>query len=623
MTFQDLILKLQSYWAKQGCILAQGYDLEVGAGTMNPATFLRVLGPEPWKVAYVEPSRRPADGRFGDNPNRLFQHHQFQVILKPNPPDTQDLYLGSLRAIGIDPRAHDIRFVEDDWESPTLGAWGLGWEVWCDGMEITQYTYFQQAGGFEVKPVAAELTYGLERIAMYLQDVENVFDVEWVKGVKYREVFHRNEVEMSEYAFRAERPEDALRPVRRLRGGVQAAHRGPAAAAGLRPLPQVLPHLQHARRPRRHQRHRARRLHRPRARAGAPVRHGATWPRGRPSDSPCCRPGSARRRSRQRARPAKRPRPDSRRRAWRTFFSRSAPRRSRRASRRRRCSSWPRTCRRRSTTPASAHGEVRRWGRRGGSPSGRATWQRRQGDAISQALGPPVAQAFDAAGNPTPAAAGFARSQGVEVAALERVETPKGLRLAVTKVEKGRKAEQVVPAILERLVAGLRFKKAMRSRSDEVTFARPVRWMVALLGGRPVTVRHGDVKQRPDHLRPRFLAPRAIPLSGTPEDYVARLRKALRRRRPRRAAGRGGEGARPGRPQGRGQRSVPTSRCVEQVTWLVEHPTGIAGSFEKSNLELPPEVVVSEMRNHQRYFAVSRRARGGSPTASWPSPARR
>jgi glycyl-tRNA synthetase alpha chain len=204
--FQDLILELQTYWASRNCILMQGYDQEVGAGTMNPATFLRVLGPEPWSVAYVEPSRRPADGRFGENPNRLYQHHQFQVILKPNPPDVQDLYLGSLKAIGIDPRDHDIRFVEDDWESPTLGAWGLGWEVWCDGMEITQYTYFQQAGGFEIRPVAAELTYGLERIAMYLQDVENVFDVEWVKGVKYREVFHRNEVEMSEYSLRASDP---------------------------------------------------------------------------------------------------------------------------------------------------------------------------------------------------------------------------------------------------------------------------------------------------------------------------------------------------------------------------------------------------------------------------------
>ena len=202
MTFQDLILKLQSYWAKQGCILTQGYDLEVGAGTMNPATFLRVLGPEPWSVAYVEPSRRPADGRFGDNPNRLFQHHQFQVILKPNPPDTQELYLGSLKAIGIDPREHDIRFVEDDWESPTLGAWGLGWEVWCDGMEVTQFTYFQQVGGFECRPVTGELTYGLERLAMYIQGVDNVFDLAFNgAGVTYGDIFLENEREMPRYHF--------------------------------------------------------------------------------------------------------------------------------------------------------------------------------------------------------------------------------------------------------------------------------------------------------------------------------------------------------------------------------------------------------------------------------------
>jgi glycyl-tRNA synthetase alpha chain len=201
MYFQDLILSLQTHWAKLGCIVMQSYDLEVGAGTMAPSTFLRALGPEPWNVAYVQPSRRPADGRFGENPNRLFQHHQFQVILKPAPKNVQELYLDSIRAFGIDPLAHDIRFVEDDWESPTLGAWGLGWEVWCDGMEITQFTYFQQCGGFDCKPVAAELTYGLERIAMYLQGVENVFDVEWVKGVKYREVFHANEVEMSKYAM--------------------------------------------------------------------------------------------------------------------------------------------------------------------------------------------------------------------------------------------------------------------------------------------------------------------------------------------------------------------------------------------------------------------------------------
>jgi glycyl-tRNA synthetase alpha chain len=206
LSFQDLILTLHRYWSAQGCVLLQPYDMEMGAGTFHPATVLRALGPNPWKAAYVQPSRRPTDGRYGENPNRLGHYYQYQVVLKPSPPDLQQLYLGSLAEIGIDPLKHDIRFVEDDWESPTLGAWGLGWEVWCDGMEITQFTYFQQAGGFEVKPVAAELTYGLERIAMYLQDVENVFDVEWVKGVKYREVFHRNEVEMSVYSFRASDP---------------------------------------------------------------------------------------------------------------------------------------------------------------------------------------------------------------------------------------------------------------------------------------------------------------------------------------------------------------------------------------------------------------------------------
>ncbi|GAC1607006.1 MAG: glycine--tRNA ligase subunit alpha [Myxococcales bacterium] len=204
--FQSLLLGLQEYWAARGCAILQGYDLEVGAGTMNPATFLRVLGPEPWSVAYVEPSRRPADGRFGENPNRLFQHHQYQVILKPSPKDVQDVYLGSLSAIGISPKDHDLRFVEDDWESPTLGAWGLGWEVWCDGMEVTQFTYFQQAGGFECRPVAAELTYGLERIAMYLQGVDNVYDLKWVGDLTYGEVFHQNEVEQSTYSFQASDP---------------------------------------------------------------------------------------------------------------------------------------------------------------------------------------------------------------------------------------------------------------------------------------------------------------------------------------------------------------------------------------------------------------------------------
>lgn len=201
LSFQDLILTLQRYWGEKGCVLLQPHDFPMGAGTFAPATFLRALGPEPWKAAYVQPCRRPGDARYGDNPNRLGHYYQFQVVLKPSPEDAQALYLGSLEAIGIDPRQHDIRFVEDDWESPTLGAWGLGWEVWCDGMEVTQFTYFQQVGGHACKPVTCELTYGLERLAMYLQDVDDVYDLTWVDGVTYRDVFHRNEVEQSRYNF--------------------------------------------------------------------------------------------------------------------------------------------------------------------------------------------------------------------------------------------------------------------------------------------------------------------------------------------------------------------------------------------------------------------------------------
>ncbi len=201
MNFQNLILSLQNYWAEQGCIIQQPYDIEKGAGTFNPATFLRALGPEPWNVAYVEPSRRPTDGRYGENPNRLQHYYQFQVILKPSPQNIQDLYLNSLKSFGIDPLAHDIRFVEDNWEGPTLGAWGLGWEVWLDGMEITQFTYFQQCGGLDLKPISGEITYGCERIAMYLQGVDNVYDLEWTDGIKYGDIHHQTEVEFSHYNF--------------------------------------------------------------------------------------------------------------------------------------------------------------------------------------------------------------------------------------------------------------------------------------------------------------------------------------------------------------------------------------------------------------------------------------
>ncbi len=201
ITIQDMILTLQKFWSSQGCMLMQSYDTEKGAGTMSPYTFLRAIGPEPWNAAYVEPSRRPADGRYGENPNRLYQHHQFQVIMKPSPENIQELYLASLKLLGIDPLEHDIRFVEDNWENPSMGCAGVGWEVWLDGMEITQFTYFQQVGGLECHPVTSEITYGIERLASYIQEVESVYDLEWKTGVKYGEIFIQPEYEHSKYSF--------------------------------------------------------------------------------------------------------------------------------------------------------------------------------------------------------------------------------------------------------------------------------------------------------------------------------------------------------------------------------------------------------------------------------------
>jgi glycyl-tRNA synthetase alpha chain len=211
LTFQQLILRLNEFWDRQGCVLLQPYDMEVGAGTFHTATFLRAIGPEPWNAAYVQPSRRPKDGRYGENPNRLQHYYQYQVVMKPSPADIQDRYLASLAALGIDAREHDIRFVEDDWESPTLGAWGLGWEVWLDGMEVTQFTYFQEVGSLACKPVLGEITYGLERLAMYLQGKESIYDLVWTPGVSYGDVYHQNEVEQSRYNFELSNPEMLFR----------------------------------------------------------------------------------------------------------------------------------------------------------------------------------------------------------------------------------------------------------------------------------------------------------------------------------------------------------------------------------------------------------------------------
>ena len=289
MTFQEIILALSAYWAEQGCVLLQPYDTEVGAGTFHPATTLRSLGPDAWYTAYVQPSRRPTDGRYGENPNRLQHYYQYQVILKPSPDDVLDLYFDSLRAIGIEPSEHDVRLVEDDWESPTLGAWGLGWEVWLNGMEVTQFTYFQQVGGFECRPVPAEITYGLERLAMYIQGVDSVYDLVWSRRpdgatFTYGDVFLRNEQQYSAYNFEVADVEMLLG----LFGTYEAECRRDAGrrvrAPGLRLRAQVLPRLQPARRSRRHLGDRASGLHPARSRARKGVLSGLRRPRrpGRP-----------------------------------------------------------------------------------------------------------------------------------------------------------------------------------------------------------------------------------------------------------------------------------------------------------------------------------------------------
>ena len=275
-SFQQIILTLQDYWDRQGCALLQPYDMEVGAGTSHTATFLRALGPEPWKAAYVQPSRRPKDGRYGENPNRLQHYYQYQVVLKPAPANILELYLGSLEALGFDLKSNDVRFVEDDWENPTLGCWGLGWEVWLNGMEVTQFTYFQQVGGIDCKPITGEITYGLERLAMYIQGVESLFDLQWADGISYRDVYHQNEVEQSAYNFEHSDVEFLLHGLRRARAAEQAPDGQPAGAAGLRAAAEGGAHLQPAGCARRHQRHRARRLHRPHPQPGA--RRGAELP---------------------------------------------------------------------------------------------------------------------------------------------------------------------------------------------------------------------------------------------------------------------------------------------------------------------------------------------------------
>ena len=473
-TFQDLILTLQRYWAEQGCVLLQPYDMEVGAGTFHTATFLRALGPEPWNAAYVQPSRRPTDGRYGDNPFRLQHYYQFQVVMKPSPDDFIDRYLGSLVALGIDPLIHDIRFVEDNWESPTLGAWGLGWEVWLNGMEVTQFTYFQQAGGLDCRPVMGEITYGLERLAMYLQGVESVFDLLWTDGpagrVTYGDVFHQNEVEQSAFNFEHADTASLFAEFDQREKNCTAPARGRPAAARLRADAEGLARLQPARCAKGDLGHRAAALHPARARARAGRRRRVLRePRGArlsAAASADCPLGA----------------PMTRHDFLVEIGTEEMPPKS-----------------------LLALGEAFRDGvvaglEAAGLSHGAAhayfTPRRlavlvlklleRQPEQRIERRGPPVSAAFDAAGKPTRAAAAFAESCGVKVDELTRIKDNKGEFLFCRTTRAGEQASKLLPGIVRAALDALPIARRMRWGAGDVQFVRPVHWVVMLHGDQVV-----------------------------------------------------------------------------------------------------------------------------------------
>ncbi|WP_326521707.1 glycine--tRNA ligase [Saccharothrix longispora] len=597
-TMQDALLALQRYWTERGCLVVQPFNTEVGAGTANPATMLRVLGPEPWRVGYVEPSVRPDDARYGENPNRLQTHTQFQVILKPDPGNPQELYLGSLEALGVDVRAHDIRFVEDNWASPALGAWGLGWEVWLDGLEITQFTYFQQAGGLVLDPVSVEITYGIERIVMALQGVAHFKDIAYSDGVSYGEVFGQAEYEMSryylddadveankrmfdEYAAEAGRLLDARLPVPAYvqvlkcshtfnvldaRGAISTTERAKAFGQ-------------------------MRTLTRRAAQLWAERREELGHPLG---VVPALPPAAA---------PTPLPTASAPAALLFEIGVEEMPHLDVTAT-----ALWVREA---LTAKLAAtrlgHGEVK----------GHATPRRiialvddvqpAEPDAERTVRGPRASAAFDADGNPTKAGQGFARGQGVDVADLVRVDVDGVEHVAVVRTEVGRDAVVVLGEVLAQLVAELRSEKNMRWRDPGLSFSRPVRWLLAKLGevDVPVAVSSllggGTTRVRRTAATPEVAVPSA---EGYLEFLAAHgiVADAAERRR-RIVADATGLAASVGGV-------VDFDGVLDEVTNLVEEPRAILGSFEERYLELPAQILTTVMRKHQRYLPV--RAADGS-----------
>ena len=603
-TFQDLIFALQRYWSEQGCVILQPYDMEMGAGTFHTATFLRAIGPEPWSAAYVQPSRRPTDGRYGENPFRLQHYYQFQVVIKPSPLDILDLYLGSLRALGFDPLVHDIRFVEDNWESPTLGAWGLGWEVWLNGMEITQFTYFQQVGGLDCRPVTGEITYGLERLAMYLQGVESIYDIVWTDGpqgrVTYGDVYHQNEVEQSAYNFEKADVEVLFR---HFDEHEKACNYLLAAELTLPAYEQVLKashtfNLLDARRAisvTERQRYilRVRTL----ARAVAQSYYASREALGFPLLAGAPRVEAAP------AAPAPAPAAAAAASGRQDFLVEIGTEELPPEALHELENAFREGVRTGLEQAGLAHGEIRSFA----TPRRLAVLVKRlaarQPDQDVKRRGPPVSAAFDSAGQPTRAALAFAESCGTSVEALQQLDEGKGRFLFYVGTRPGAATTELLPGIVQKSLDALPIPKRMRWGSGEAEFVRPVHWIVMLFGREVIPAVLLDTPAGNLTRGHRFLAPKPLRISS-PSSYARVLRERgrviadfdERRARVRELV--------VAKATELGGRAVFDDELLDEVTSLVEWPVVVAGRFEERFLELPREVLISTLQEHQRYFPI-------------------
>ena len=598
MKYQELLFALQKFWADKGCILAEPYDVEKGAGTMNPFTFLRVLGPETWNVVYTEPSRRPADGRYGDNPNRLYQHHQLQLIMKPSPDNIQELYLESLAAIGIEAEKHDIRFVEDNWESPTLGAWGLGWEVWLDGMEITQFTYFQQVGSQDVKPVAVEITYGLERLAMYIQGVENVYDVEWAEGVTYGDVFHQNEFEQSSYAFDLsdenllfelfEKYEaEAIRVIKLgyvhpaydyvlkcshtfnlldARGAISVSERT-AFIGRVRKLARMCAEVYLKQREK---------LGYPLLKTFREIENEGNRELVKEINNTTslipCSPNSL----------------------LLEIGTEEIPAHAMPAI----LNQLKELAEKNLKEARIDFGEVKTLG----TPRRLALLVNdvasNQVDVEEEKRGASAKIAFDKVGKPTKAAIGFANKNKVRP---EDLIVRDGYIYAVIR-EQGKSSAEIFKTLLPKIICDLSFPNNMRWGNLDFKFIRPLRWIVALFGEEIIPFEVANVKSGNVSRGHRFLSAGDFEIA-TAGDYVKtcaenfvivdqnQRREMITAQINEVAANKNGV-------------AEITDDLLEEVLYLVEYPTALAGAFEEKYLQLPAEAVITPMRDHQRYFPV-------------------